>query len=372
VSVRLLHVVATGQRRGAEIFAADLIRALPGLDHRVAVLGGPWQVDFGAPVVHLPRGPAIPGLRVRAAAIGGLRRIVEAWAPDVIQAHGGDPLKHVLPAARGTPVVYRRIGWADPRATRGSRRVVYGFLMRRAARVIAVADAVREETVAVFRVPHRRVETIPMGIDPRRVEPTRGREASRRALGVPEEVPVVLSVGSLTWEKDPLSHLNVVARAARATAGLVHLMVGDGPLRGAVERVARETTPDVRVLVLGTRADVGDLYAASDVLVLASRSEGMPGVVIEAGMAGLPVAAFALAGVPEVVADGATGLLAPGGDLDALAERLVRLLSDRDLRRTLGEASRARCLAEFHIDRVATRYAEVYGALASARVSPAG
>jgi glycosyltransferase involved in cell wall biosynthesis len=362
VAPRVLHVVATAQRRGAEVFAADLVAALPEVDQQVAVLRGPWEIEFGARTTRLPPGPAVPGLRVHPAAIRALRSLVGLWRPDVIQAHGGEPFKHAVPAARGTPVVYRRIGWADPRAARGARRAVYAVLMRRAARVIAVAEAVRAETVETFGVPGDRVATIPVGVDPSRVQPLAGRAATRRGLRIPPDAPVVLSLGSLTPEKDPLGHLEVVNRARKRVQGIAHLMVGGGPLRPDVERAAGPATGGV--LVLGSRADVGDLYAASDVVLLASRSEGMPAVVIEAGMAGLPVAAYGVAGVPEVVGDGVTGLVATPGDAEALSGHLARLLSDPALRRSLGRAARERCLAENEIGIVAGRYAELYRSLA--------
>ena len=90
--MRILHLIATGQRRGAEVFASDLIAALdaPDLDQRVAVLHGdpPWAVRFGAPTAALGarRGPLYPG------AVLALRRLRRAWRPDLVQAPGGEPL----------------------------------------------------------------------------------------------------------------------------------------------------------------------------------------------------------------------------------------------------------------------------------------
>jgi glycosyltransferase involved in cell wall biosynthesis len=112
--------------------------------------------------------------------------------------------------------------------------------------------------------------------------------------------------------------------------------------------------------MLGSRSDVADLLAASDALLLASRSEGMPGCVIEAGMAGLPVVSYAVAGVPEVVVDGMTGFTVAPGDLHTLAHRIATLLGDPDLRSRLGEAARDRCERTFGISAIASRYLAVY------------
>jgi glycosyltransferase involved in cell wall biosynthesis len=370
--VRILHLIATGQRRGAEVFAADLIAALaaPDLEQRVAVLHGspPWAVDFGVPATGLradrrllPSGP------LHARALGALRRLLRQWPPDLVQAHGGQPLKYAVlaAAARRPPVVYRRIGsvsWVSS----GPKRALYTRLVRRAARVVAVADSVREETVEAFGLPPRQVVTIPNGVDPARLAPARGRDATRRALGVPAGATVVLSLGALSWEKDPLGHLAVTAPLLRRRPRAVHLFVGDGPLRADLQAAAGRAGLDGRVLVAGSRGDVGDVLAASDLLLFASRTEGMPASVIEAGMAGLPVAGVALTGVPEVVEDGTTGLLVRPGDHDGLRAAVERLLEDPSLRASMGGAARARCRERHGIDRVAAAYRAVYEELVGA------
>jgi glycosyltransferase involved in cell wall biosynthesis len=358
-AMRILHLIATGQRRGAEVFASDLIAALhaPGLDQRVAVLHGgpPWAVRFGVPATALGarRRPLDPG------AVAGLRRVLRDWRPDLVQAHGGEPLKYAALAAPGAPIVYRRIGSVSWLSS-GPRRLLYGRLVRRAARVVAVAEAVREETVAAFGLDPGRVVTIPNGVDPGRLAPTRGRAATRTALGIDQLATVVLSLGALTWEKDPLGQLAASAPALRRRPDLVHLFAGEGPLRADLEAAAGRERVDRRVLLLGSRGDVGDLLAASDLLLFASRTEGMPASLIEAGVAGLPVAGVALPGVPEVVEAGVTGLLVAPGDRDGLAAAVERLAADGGLRAAMGAAARSRCRERHGIDAIAGAYRDLY------------
>jgi glycosyltransferase involved in cell wall biosynthesis len=363
--VRILHLIATGQRRGAEVFASDLVAALdePGLRQRVAVLHGdpPWPVDFGAPVTALGARP----LPLHPGALRALRRLLLDWGPDLVQAHGGQPLKYaVLAAPRRPPIVYRRIGSLAGWLSSRPRRALYGRLVRRAAAVVAVAESVRRETVDAFRLPPERVVTIPNGVDPGRLRPARGRAATREALGVPAEATVVLSLGALSWEKDPLGQLAVTAPLLRGRPGTVHLFAGDGPLRAELEAAARGAGLDGRALVLGSRADVGDVLAASDLVLFGSRTEGMPASVIEAGVAGLPVAGVALDGIPEVVEDGVTGLLVPPGDHDGLRAAVGRLLANGPLRAAMGAAARARCLERYGIEAIADSYRAVYRGLA--------
>jgi glycosyltransferase involved in cell wall biosynthesis len=362
--LRVLHVVATDRRRGAETFTADLVRCLKdaGLKQRVAVLrpGEGDAVRFDAPVEAMGDGWRVPGVRLKSRAVRGLRTLIASWKPHVVQVSGGEPLKHVMAAAGGRGrVIYRRIGSSDGREGRRLRWQAHGWLMRRAARVVAVAEALRRETIELFGVAPDRVVVIPKGIDPRRLEPVRGRDATRQGLGIPPSGRVVTSLGALTWEKDPVGHLEVMRLVRQAVPDSIHLVVGEGPLRQAVAEAAG-LDPEGRTLLLGSRADVGDLLAASDVVLLASRSEGLPGCLIEAGLTGRASAAYDLAGVPEVLADEETGLLAPPGDRAALAAAVTRLLQDDRTRADMGQAARERCATRFGISAVAEAYLTLY------------
>lgn len=370
--MRVLHVVDSHQFRGAEMFAADLIRALreSGVSQRVAVLREHEGrgVSYGAPNHTFGSdGFTIPGLRIRPRALLALRALISRWRPDFVQAHGGDTLKYTIPAAitRRTSVVYRKIGPTPRDVISGFKRAGHGQLMRRAARVIAVADAVRKEAVEAFHVPSGRVVTIPNAVDPRRLSATREPNDTRLALGIAPTSPVILSLGALTWEKDPVAHVDIGARVLREHPEVTHLMVGDGPLRGQVDAAIRQQGLDGRIRLLPARADVPDLLTVSKVLLLASHTEGMPGCLIEAGMMGLPVAAYAIAGVPEVVVDRVTGCLTPPGDRQALAESVLELLENPETSRSMGEAAREYCRSRFEINVIARMYLELYEELAA-------
>jgi glycosyltransferase involved in cell wall biosynthesis len=367
--MNVLHVVSTYQRRGAEIFAADIVRMLnsEGVRQSVAVLrstDGP-AVTYEAPTTVLEAPDRRRGLPIDLRSVKSLRQLIRQSDPDVIQTHGGEPLFYSISASRGgrTPVVYRRIGSAHRLISTGVRRLIYGSLMRRAAVVVAVSEAVREETIRTFRLDPARVIAIPNGIDPRRLRPVRGRDATRRELGVPSSARVILSLGALTWEKDPLAHIGATAPVLEELRDAVHIVVGDGELRRDVEEeVRRRRLPD-RVLLLGTRDEIGDLLSASDVLLLASRTEGMPGTAIEAAMMGIPVVAYDLGGIPEVIQHGATGLLAPAGRVDSLSSALSELLKDDTRRKRMGEAARERSLQAFDVRAIGPRYLRIYRAL---------
>jgi glycosyltransferase involved in cell wall biosynthesis len=354
----------------------DLVGELnhAGVDQHVTVLHACFdgQASFEAPVTALSsKGIGLPGVRMDAVTLQHLRRSIGTHAPDIVQAHGGEAFKYAIAAMAGrdVPVVYRRIGASPTRIHRGARRVAHGWLMRRAARVVAVAEAVRRETIDIFRVEPQKVVTIPRGIDSRRLSPTRDRAAVRREFDIDPSAPVILSLGSLTPEKNPLGHLHVTRRVVNQMSDAVHLFAGDGPLHGELAAAAKRFALEDNVRLLGNRPDVGDLITASDVMILASETEGMPGCLIEAGMVGIPVAAYEVVGVPEVVVDGETGFLVPPGNIDVLADRTLALLSDPGESRRMGAAARRFCRPRFDIRTVAARYLKEYGDLTNSVTS---
>ena len=360
--MKVLHIVASRSRRGAEVFASDLIRALKesAVDQRVSVLRrGSAGIEFDAPEVPSGRGanPFVNALRAL-----GWR---SDWRPDVIQAHGGEAFKRAVALARivDARVVYRRIGSAPRSLQGGVGRLAFAQLIRRADVVVTVADAVREESHALFGLDPGRVVTIPNGVDPRRITPVRSRLATRRSLGLDPDQPVVMSLGALRWEKDPMEHLAVMAEVIGRCPSTAHVVVGDGPLRLEMTATIDRLGIGSHVRMLGVRDDIGDLLGAADILLFGSRvegMEGMPAAVIEAGMAGVPVAGYSVAGVPEVVLNGVTGLLSDPGETTELQRHVERLIVDQHVRARLGAAARRRCSELYDITRIAERYQDIY------------
>jgi L-malate glycosyltransferase len=368
LAIRILHIVASGKRRGAELFASDLVRTLGKEDvaQRVVVLRGsePVEVHFAATtdILHAGR-RLIPGFRIDLRAVRALRHIIGQWRPNVIQAHGGEALKYSACATIGrhARIVYRRIGAAPPWMTRWHRKVAHRTLLRRAACVVAVAESLRQETVKLFGI--HNVVTIPNAVDPRRMRTSRDPRITRAQFGISPSSPVLLSIGALTWEKDPLTHLQVSERVAAELPDVVHLIVGDGPMRAELQEVIHARSMMNRVQILGSRTDVPDLLAASDVLLFASRPdgmEGMPAVLIEAGLMGVALVGYDIVGVSEVVLNGETGVLVPHGRVGDLAASVLDLLRHPERREAMGAAAQVRCRSHFDIETVSNEYLETY------------
>lgn len=374
--MRILHVISSTDRRGAQIFASDLAHALQasGVQQDVVALRAGHEPSAAFPVpCRILRAAEHRQRRVHPSLAMALRRSVRITEPDVIQAHGGETLKYLVPATIGMaiPLVYRRIGSTPVWATNRAQRLLHAALARRAAIVIAVSEATRHE-IRGMGVALDRITMIPNAIDLDRVIARRGRREVRDDLGVEPDAPLVASVGALTWEKDPIGLVDVVAEVATSMPDAIFLLVGDGPLRRQIEGTIDRAGLAGQLRLLGVRDDVPDVLAACDLLLLASASEGMPAVVIEAGALGVPVAAYAIDGVPEVVSDGRTGLLAPASDRRQLADRVRRLLRDPGLRAALGREARTWCRSRYDIRDIALKYLEVYRRLVDPNPAAAG
>ncbi len=339
----VLHVLPADQERGAQAYAGRLRDALagdPDQRHLVVTLFDAPDAAARADVKLGVRGGLLrrAGLDPRAAA--RLRRAIRRERADVIVAHGGEALKYVTLAAGGQPTVYYKVGLSAAELSRPSRLALYRALAGSATRVVAVSQPVAEQVRDVLKVEPERVDVIPNGRDP---EVFRPADADAPANGL----PTVLFVGALEAGKRPGLFLDVVAELRRRGCMFDAAIVGDGPLRERLQRRADA----LGVRLLGVRDDVPELLRAASVLVLTSeaRTEGMPGVLIEAGLSGLPVVATDAAGVADVVADGETGYVVASGRAADLADRVAQLLGDPELRARLGRAARDRCVDRFGV-----------------------
>ncbi len=242
----------------------------------------------------------------------------------------------------------------------GMRRERLKRLTRRLdERVIAICELARQNEIERTAVSPDKVMTIYNGIDLAPFQQA-ADTAVRREFGIPDDAPLLGVVGRLHPQK---GHTHLLAafpaiRQAHPAARL--LVVGDGallmPFMALVEAMGMADS----VILTGTRADVPEILAALDLFVLPSLWEGLPIVLLEAMAAGLPVAATAVGGTPELVVDGETGLLVPPADPGALATAVNRLLDDPAAARRMGQAGQERVSRHFTVRRMADQIESLY------------
>jgi glycosyltransferase involved in cell wall biosynthesis len=188
--------------------------------------------------------------------------------------------------------------------------------------------------------------------------PPRAQARSRYGWSANSFLAVI--VARLNEEKNHLGLLHAFDQVRQAAPQARLIVIGDGPMRPAIEESIRQRGLTDAVELLGERHDVPDLLAAMDAFVLSSATEGIPLTVLEAMAAGLPVVATAVGGIPQVVLAEETGCLVPPGSPEALAAALGRLIDDPALAQRLGDAGRQRVQEHFSLQRMAADYESLY------------
>lgn len=359
--LRVLHVVTDNDRRGGQVFAADLHGALErrGVTTRVVALAPATHGDgLDFPVL----GPSRRSLTT----LRNLRR--EARANDVVVGHGSTtlPLCALARIGTGVPFVYRQISdqlfWADTRA----RRLRVRLALRAATHVTALWEGAADVLVERFGVPRDRVTVVPNGVPADRCPPAdeTASAKARARFGLDPARTTLLSIGALVPEKGVDTVVRAMADERARDWQL--LVVGAGPDRAALERLAAGIG-DRTVVFADPVASGAEAISAADVVLLTSRGgDSMPAVLIEAGMMGLPTVATPVEGIVDIVQPGRTGELVADDDPAAIAAAAARCVDRAD---AYGTAARQWCLERFEIDVVAARWHQVLGAVAHREIA---
>jgi len=292
-----------------------------------------------------------------------LARAMRADRIDVVHAHlFGDSLHGYLASrAAGRPPVVLTLHIGVEGCT-GLQRHGYGWLLARCARAVACSAAVARSFEPLIAA-GRTMQVIANGIEttPATVPPPAAREALRRSLGAAPDDVVFAVIGRLAEQKGHRYLLTAFAALVREHGVGARLVVlGEGELRPSLERQAAEVGIADRVLFAGLRSDVPALLPGIDAVVFSSLFEGLPVALLEAMAAGRCIVATAVPGIVEAVRDQREAVIVPIGDVDGLAAGMLRAVRTPGLAQRLGDAARARFLAEFTAERMVARYAAVY------------
>lgn len=332
-----IAVFTTSYPRGegdfAGRFVADLVERLRERGVEVTVVGPGDYRGFGGP------GGLVSGFRrkpwLAPVVLASMGRALRRAARDVDLVHAHWLASMFVASAARKPIVLTLHGsgtagrFEDLQVLAKAPRLA-GALLRRARVVIGVSEQLTE---AARRAGGRDARWIPNGVE---IPAEVGEEA---------DPPEILFVGRLSPEKG-------IRTLVDATRGLNLVVAGGGPLRSLV--------PDALGFV--PHEEVQRLLARAAVVVLPSHREGLPMVLLEAMAHGRAVVATPVGGIPGLIEDGVTGLLAPPGDPKALREAIERLLADADLRKRLGEAARARVSELCSWERVTEATLDAYAA----------
>jgi glycosyltransferase involved in cell wall biosynthesis len=316
----------------------------------------------------------VPTLRRRISPLNDLRAFLILWRlmrrerPHVVQTNmaKAGQLGRLTAYLTGVPVIFHVFhghvfhSYFDSLVTR-----IFTALERWMGRisdgVITLTDGLRQELASYRIAPEADIRVISSLIDFGPLQDGEHQRGQFRAeLGIPREVSLIGLVGRLVSVKNPQMFLDAAALLRQTHPNSHFVLVGDGELRSEMENYAREEELNAAVTFTGWRDDLPRIYADLNVVVISSLNEGSPISILEAVAAGVPVVATRVGGVPDLLADGVTGMLVESGDTVALAEAIGRLLDQPAEAQAMAEAARRALSGRFDIDQQVERYLTTY------------
>ena len=292
-----------------------------------------------------------------------LKRLVSQVQPDLIQTHAVK--SHFLVRLSGLPHSIPWIAFHHGYTSTTWRTDLYNELdrwsLKAATQMVTVSHASLDQ-LRSKGVPSERVKVIhnavPTGYGVEMHDSSQ-TDALRSSLGIPVGQKVILSIGRLSKEKDQVSLVEAMSEL-RGSLSPYLVILGEGPEHKTIVEKTRLLGLTDKVILTGQQDHIGAFYSLADVVVISSRSEGSPNVLLEALAAGAPLVATSVGGIPEMVKDGEHALLVPHGNPRQMANSINRILSDADLARSLVERGKALVRTRFSpAERVQT-LAEMY------------
>ena len=366
--MKVLHIISSSGMYGAEAVILNLSRALSSMNHESAL--GVFY-NSAHPSLELYDRAQQEGIAAHRISCEGqfdrsvsraIRQLALSTNADVLHAHGYKSDLYCYYALRGTntPLVSTCHTWYDNDVKVWLYGVLDRFILKNFAGVIAVSEEVRQRLLAAG-VKRERIWLIRNGIDVN-VYPRHSKANAER-----EERLTVGLVGRLSPEKGVDIFLNAAAKILSAMPNVTFLVAGDGPDREALQAQIQALNIQTKARLLGRLDDLRGFYQSLDLLVSASRQEGLPMALLEGTACGLPVVATAVGEVPSIVENGRTGIIVPPQDADALAEGMLALLRDPERRNRMGVAARELVAKEFSSQRMAQDHLYLYRSVIEGR-----
>jgi glycosyltransferase involved in cell wall biosynthesis len=358
-----LHIDTARTWRGGQNQVLLTVNGLREIGQRAALVAHPDGELRKRAAEGLELVPLAPKSEVDLTAAWRLNRVIKRLKPDVIHAHDAHgvamaSLALSLGAKDVEPplVVSRRVDFhlRHNSFSRWKHRQVDCF--------IAASEAIRKMLVA-DGVPESRTVTVHEGIDVEHVRATPAVDV-HQAFFLPHGAPVVGNIAALVPHKGQRHLVEAAHLAVQKMPDLRFVILGEGELREALERVIKEYHLEKHVLMPGFRTDVLGCLKSFDVFVMSSVTEGLGTSLLDAMACSRPIVATMAGGIPEVVENGATGLLVPPRDHTALADAILSLVGDPRRRQAMGDAGFARVNAKFTVERMIAGTAAVYARVA--------
>lgn len=343
------------------MFASQLASHMNAAGHQAILVfvfppagGGTPQLPFSGKMLHLngKQGSRLWDWK----AWRTLARIIKEEQPDIIQANAGDTLKYAVFSKIffwwKQPIIFRNASTISLYIKSLPARMWNGFLFGYARKIISVSNVSAADFIKLFPRCKSRVTTIPVGIETANLN---GVSVHPSSVG-----PVLIHVGGFTYEKNHVRLVEIFERIAQKNNSASLHLVGNGPLKAQVEEMVKSKGLDSKVTFYGFRNDALKLISQSDVLLLPSIIEGLPGVILEAFYCKTPVVAYDVGGIKEIVINDKTGRLIKSGDEDEFVNGVLAAADKNEHNSRLVENAYQLAEKQYLNINIARRFLEQY------------
>ncbi|MDN3204690.1 glycosyltransferase [Algoriphagus sediminis] len=356
--MRILQVIQKPQRRGAEIFAIQLSEGLQTMGHEVmlvSIFKNENELVFSGRINHLNR-----PLEKRFYDWFGWRAfalLIKEFQPDLIQLNAADTLKFgvfsKLLFGWRIPLVYRNANMMGNFIKGVLHRKFNQFLLNKVDGIASVSESSKNDLIETFDHSYKVHEAITIAIVNSDIEQKIDRNTE---ISLPENF--VIQIGGLVPEKDPIGMLGIFQTLERPDLNLVFL--GSGKLESQLERLINERELADRVKIIPNQSNIFPILRRARALILPSKIEGLPGVILEAMYCKVPVVAYDVGGISEVLS-GNTGWLVPTRDVDSFLLAIEEVLNSnqKDLDRKL-ECAKNLVEKEYNLPQVTSKFEDFY------------
>jgi len=365
--MKILQLIQKPQLRGAEIFASQLSNHLLDNGHEVilvSVTKGTAVLPFRGKVIRLDR-----PLVWRLLDLKGWRqlgKVIRDFKPDIIQANAGDTLKLAVFSKLflqwKAPIIFRNANKVSDFIDSKPKQYFNRFLVQQVDHVISVSELCRLDFIKTYGIPKEKTTTVSIGIE----------LAESESVFPPDLIPffsegkVLIHAASFVPEKNHAGLVRIMKQLVDQGVAVRLIMIGDGRLRQEIQQLINESKLEKHILLAGYRPDVLSIMTRAAALVLPSLIEGLPAVILEAMHNGIPVIAYDVGGISEVVKPGETGWLVKAGDENSFMNAIKEVIERKDLSAILEKAYH-QVITEFDNCHLAKQFINCY-----TKLSPAG
>jgi glycosyltransferase involved in cell wall biosynthesis len=365
--MRILHLISSAGLFGAERVAVELSKSLKKTYHCEPILGiirniyNP-HVEISEEAVRndIPYTVFTCRSQLDLQLPFSVREFIKKNRVDIIHCHGYKSNFYGLLASKGqVPSVTTNHNWL----TAHWKLKAYCFLdslwIRFFDRIVAVSNEVKEGMLK-YKIPGEKIRVIDNGISLERFEKQVETRRMKTQLGFQEKTRVIGTVGSLVIEKGHIYLLEAARQILDVAKDLKFLIIGDGPLRKALEEKSEELGIKKDVIFMGQRKDIPELLTAMDIFVLPSIKEGLPIALLEAMAAKRPVVATRVGAIPRVIESQDIGILVEPKDISGLRDAVVSLIDDPERMNHLARGGFGKVSVDFSSDEMCKHYLELY------------